>query len=111
MIRPKKVQKLIEQINGDKKVKNIIIAIYLKDNFLFIYNIHKSNKIKDNYLDLRHNVNNFKAGIMVAVKFELVLRYFNIYKQLDIVKTYLFRFFKVYLINNPALSTMLTPHK
>lgn len=102
---------MIELITNDKKVKDIVTAIHLQDSFLFIYSVCKLTKVKGNNPNPGHNVDDFKAGTMVAVKFQLVLRNFKVFKKIDVVKIYLFCLLGVYLINNPALLIMSTLEK
>lgn len=56
-------------ITSDKEVKDIVTTIHLQDSFPFIYNIRKSAKVKSDYLDPGHNIDNFKAEATVAVEF------------------------------------------
>ena len=71
LTRPEKVQELIELITDNKEVKDIVIAIHLQNSFPFIYNIHKLAKVKSEYPDPGHDINDFKAGATVVVKFQL----------------------------------------
>ena len=68
-IRPEKVEELIELIINDEEVRNIVQAIHLQDIFPFTYNVRKSAKVKGDYPDPRHDVDDFKAGTRVAIEF------------------------------------------
>lgn len=47
LTKPEKIEELIGLINGDKEVKNVVIAIYLQDGFSFPCNIRKLAQVKD----------------------------------------------------------------
>ena len=110
-IRPKKVKKLIEMITDDKEVRDIVQAIHLQDTFPFTYDMRKSAKVKDDYLNPEYNVDDFKAGTRVAVEFQIVLHNFKASKRIDAVKAYSFRLLGVYLIDKPTNSTISTLEK
>ena len=61
--------------------------------------MHISVKVKSDYLDLGHDVDNVKVEARVAVNFQVVLRNFKILKRIDIDKAYYFCLPKVYLID------------
>lgn len=61
--------------------------------------------------DPGYNVDNFKTRAIVAVKFQILSPNFKPSKKIDIVKAYLFRLLKVYLIDDPIYSTMSTLNK
>lgn len=50
--------------------------------------MRKFAKVKGDYLDLRHDVDDFKAEVRVVVEFQLVLRNFKVSKRVDVVKVY-----------------------
>lgn len=68
-------------------------------------------KVKGEYLDSGHDVDNFKARAIIAVEFQLVSKNFKVSKKTNNVKIYLFRLLGVYLIDAPALSMMSSPEK
>lgn len=66
--------------------------------------MHKFTKIKSDYPDSRHGINDFTARTRVAIKFQLVFYDFKTLKKIDTVKTYFFGLLGVYLINKLASS-------
>lgn len=68
-MRSDKVKKLIQLIADDKKAWDVIKTIYFQNIFPFIYDVRGLADINSNYPDLEHNVNDFKLGARVAVKF------------------------------------------
>lgn len=52
--------------------------------------MRKSIKFKDDYLDLGHDMEDFKAKVRVAIEFQIVLCNFKISKRVDAIKTYFF---------------------
>ena len=109
--RPEKVEELIELITDDEEVRDIVQAIHLQDTFPFTYDVRKSAKVKGDYPDPGHDVDDFKAGARVAVEFQIVSRNFKASKRIDAVKAYSFRLLGVYLIDEPTNSTISTPEK
>lgn len=75
------------------------------------YNICKSANIKGNYQDSRHDVNDFKTKIRVAIEFQVVLCDFKVSKRVDAIKVYPFRLLGIYLIDKPINSIILTLEK
>lgn len=73
----------------------------MQDIFSFIYNVHEKMRVKRDYPDLNHNVDNFKVGVKVAIKFQINLQNFKTTKKIDTIKTYFFRLVEVYLIDEP----------
>ena len=69
LTRSEKVEKLIELITDDKEVRDIVQAIHLYDTFPFTYDVRKSTKVKGDYPNPGHDVDDFKAGVRVAVEF------------------------------------------
>lgn len=61
--------------------------------------------------DLEHDVDNLKVEVMVAIEFQILSPNFKVFKKIDAVKTYLFRLFGVYVINDLIYSIMSTPNK
>lgn len=78
---------------------------------MFIYNVHNLAKIKGEYPDRGHDVDNFKAEAMVAMKFQLVLKNFKASKKIDAMEVYFFFLLRVYLIENLVLLTISMPEK
>lgn len=109
--RSEKVEELIELITDDEEVRDIVQAIHLQDTFSFTYDVRKSAKVKGDYPDPGHDVDDFKAGARVAVEFQIVSRNFKASKRINAVKAYFFRLLGVYLIDEPTNSTMSTPEK
>lgn len=109
--RSKKIWKWVKLITDDKKVRDIIQAIYIQDTFPFTYDVRNSVKIKGNYLDPRHDVDDFKAKARVAMEFWEVLCNFKTSERINTIKAYFFRLFKVYLIDKPTNSIILTLEK
>lgn len=46
-----------------------ILSYLFIRHFFLTYNIHKSRNIKGDYLDLEHNIDNFKVKAIVVIKF------------------------------------------
>lgn len=108
-MRSEKVQ--IGLIYYDKKVKDIVKAIYIQNTFLFIYDKQKSAKVKDDYPDLGYDVDDFKTKARIAVEFQLVSRNFKKLKKIDVIKAYFFHLLGVYLINKPTSFIISTLEK
>lgn len=52
--------------------------------------MRKSIKFKDDYPDLGHYMDDFKAKIKVAIEFQMILCNFKTLKRVDAIKTYFF---------------------
>lgn len=109
--KPNIVYKFIDLIINNKKVYNIVLIIYIQDIFSFIYSVHKKIGVKRDYPGLDYNINNFKTGAKVAIEFQINSQNFKTTKKIDIVKIYLFRFLKVYLVDKPIKKTISIPEK
>ncbi len=109
--RSDKVQELMELIFNDKETLDMVKTIHFRDNFPFTYNVWELPNISSNFPDPGHNIDDFKAGAIVAVEFQILLRNFKASKKVDVVKAYLFQLLGVYLVDNPMHSTMSTPNK
>lgn len=68
-------------------------------------------KIKGDYPDSKHNVNNFKAKLKIAIKIQLVSYNFKVSKKIDVIKAHFFCLLKVYSINKSVNSIILTLKK
>lgn len=110
-IKPIKVQALIKLISDNKKIRNIVQAIYFQNTFSFTYDIHKSAKVTSEYLDLRHDTDDFNAKARVTIEFQAVLYNFKVLKRINAVKAYIFRLLEVYLIDKLTNSIILTLEK
>lgn len=106
-----KVEELIQLIINNKKAWDVVRTIYWQDIFLFTYEVWKSADVNTDFPDPRHNVNNFMSGATVVVEFQIMLCKFKTCNKVDIVKTYLFRLFGIYLIDDPVQSIMLISDK
>lgn len=110
-MRLDKVQELIKLIFDDKEALDIIRTIYFQDTFPFIYNVWKSADVSSNFSDPGYDVDNFKAGVIVALEFQILSRNFKASNKVDTVKANLFQLLGIYLIDNPIHSTILTLNK
>lgn len=111
LIRPNKVKELIQLISNNDDAQNVVKTIHFQNTFPFTYDVCKSTDISSNYSNLGHDVDKFKAGAIVAVEFQILLRNFKASKKIDAVKTYLFWLLEVYLVDNPLHLTISTPNK
>lgn len=68
-IRLNKVKELIQLISNDKEALNVVRTIYFQDIFLFTYDVQKLADVNSDFFNPKHNVYNFKEGVIVAVKF------------------------------------------
>lgn len=97
LTKPDKVQDLMDLISNNKKVYNIVQALYIQDIFLFTYDICDEVGVDENYPNPGHDVDNFNAGAKVAMEFQVNSRNFKASKKIDVVKAYLFYFLGIYL--------------
>lgn len=67
--------------------------------------------MSSDFLNLGHNIDNFKAKATIAEEFQILLYNFKTSKKIDVVKAYLFWLFGVYLVNHPIYSIMSTSNK
>ncbi len=109
--RPDKVQKLIELISDDEEALNVVKTIHFQDTFPFTYNVRELANVSSEFPDSGHDVDNFKAGVTVAVEFQILLYNFKASKKVDAIKAYSFWLLRVYLIDNLMYSTISTPNK
>ncbi len=109
--RPNKVQELIELISDNEDALDMVRTIHFQDTFPFIYDVQESANVSSDFPDPGHDVDNFKAGAIVAVEFQILSRNFKASKKVDAVKAYLFRLLGVYLVDDLIHSTMSTPNK
>lgn len=58
--RPDKVKELIQLIMDDKKAQDLTKTIHFQDTFLFTYNVWISVDVNSNFLDQKHNIDDFK---------------------------------------------------
>ena len=56
-------------------------------------------------------MDNFKMRVIIAIKFEILLYNFKVFKKINVVKAYLFRLFKVYSIDDLIHSTIMMLNK
>lgn len=98
-------------IADEEKAWNVVKIIYFQDLFPFTYDVWRLANINNNYPKSGHNIDNFKSGATVTIKFQILLQNFKVSKKVDIVKVYLFRLLGIYLVDNPVYSTMLTLKK
>lgn len=111
LIRFNKVEKLIQLIANNKKPWDVVKTIYFQYIFLFIYDIWGLANVNSNYSNSWHDVNNFKLGVTVAIKFQILSQNLKTSKRVNAIKGYLFWLLRVYLVDNPMHSTMLTTEK
>lgn len=101
----------MELITGNEEVKDTVKTIHIQDTFLFTYDVRKTSDMNADYPDPGHDVDDFRNGSKVAVEFQIVSRNFRASKKIDAVKAYSFRLLGVYLIEDPAQSSVSTPDK
>ena len=111
LIRPDKIQELIELIFNDKEALDVVRMIHFQDTFPFTYNVWESADISSDFLDPGHDVDDFKLGATMAIEFQIFSRNFKVSKKVDAVNAYLFRLLGVYLVDDPIHLTMSIPNK
>lgn len=52
--------------------------------------MHESTEIEDDYSDLGHDIDDFKAKTKIAIKFQLIFHKFKISKKINTIKAYSF---------------------
>lgn len=78
---------------------------------MFTYDVWKTTNIDTNNLNSGNDVDNFKNGSKVAIKFQIIFRNFKTFKKIDAVKTFSFWLLGIYLIDNTVQTTVSTPEK
>lgn len=89
-IRFDKIQELIELISNDKEALDMVKTIHFLDTFLFSYNVCKSVNINANFPKPGYNIDDFKAGAIVAIEFYILLQNFKASNKIDVMKAYSF---------------------
>lgn len=87
-MRSDKVKKLVQLIANNRKARDMIKTIHFQDTFPFIYDVRGSVDVNSDYPNLGHDVDNFKLGATMAIKFQILSQNFKASKKVDIVKTY-----------------------
>lgn len=67
--------------------------------------------MSSDFPDSGYDIDDFKAGVIVAVEFQILLHNFKISKKINTVKVYSFLLLRVYLVDNPIHSIILMPNK
>lgn len=67
--------------------------------------------MNNDFLDPGHDIDKFKMGAIVSVKFQILLRNFKASKKIDTIKAYLFRLLGLYFVHNPIYLIMSIPNK
>ena len=109
--RPDKVEKLIQHIVNDKEDRNVVRIIYWREILSIIYDVWKSADVNNDFSNLRHIVNDFYLGMIVAVEFQILSCNFKAFKKVDNIKTYSFRLLEIYLVNDLMQSIMFILNK
>ena len=109
--RHDRVEELIQLIADDEETRDVVKTIYFQDIFPFTYDVWGLADVNSDYPGPGHDVNNFKSGATVAIKFQILLQNFKASKKVDAIKTYSFRLLEVYLVDDPVHSTISTPDK
>lgn len=76
-----------------------------------LHDVRKTSNMDANYPDPDYDVDDFRNGSKVAIEFQIVSRNFKASKKIDAVKASSFRLLGVYLIEDPAHSSVSTPEK
>lgn len=58
--------------------------------FFFTYNLCESTKVKSDYVDSKHDIDDFKIKIKIAIEFQLVFCNFKTSKKINAIKVYYF---------------------
>ncbi len=106
-----KVEELIQLMSDDEEAWDVVRTIPFQDTFPFTYDIRESADLSSEFPHPRHDVDDFKGRVTVAVEFQILSRNFKASKKIDVVKAYLFWLLGVYLVDDPIHSTMSTPNK
>ena len=67
--------------------------------------------MNNNNIKQRYDFDNFKFDVTMAIKFQIMLYNFEVFKKLNIIKMYLFRLLEIYLVIKLLYLIILTQNE